>query len=199
MLFSNLFLVAFAVSQVCITPADTLCIYAKVEGDSVLITVHSVARGWAAIGQGNTMATATIYNGWKNSTGGYTVAAMKASGHVRPVVTDDIATAIPLQVAAPAWANLAYSYSRPLSSLAVSQFIYAFSDIAPATIDSKSSGFEQHTSAARLSPTPIDLQRLAAPTAPTASVLPSKNGALSSSSNVLIIVALAGYIALFSL
>jgi hypothetical protein len=190
MLISYIFLIASAASQICIQPAEKLCVHSKVDGNRILITVHSAAKGWTAIGQGASMLSAKIFNGWKNSSAGYTVVAMKATTYnARPSVADDMATAMALQVPAPAWANIAYSYWRPLSSIAVSDFIYAYSDIAPVTPDSPTSVFEKHIARGSLAKA-VDL--LAIPESPPPAPSPS-GGYLGSdmwSSTTLIIVAL---------
>lgn len=59
-----------------------------------------------------------------------------------------VATVIPLQVPAPAWAMLAFSFSRPIQAdnviTANSPFIYAYSDSVPSTPDSMQSAFTIH-------------------------------------------------------
>lgn len=104
---------------------------------------------WAGVGLGNGMANADFYVGWKNSTGGYIVSRRTSTGQRMPnPASSQVANVIPLQVPAPAWATLAFSFSRPIQADNTinenSPFIYAYSDSAPSTPDSIQSSFTIH-------------------------------------------------------
>lgn len=97
------------------------------------------------------MADADFYVGWMNSTGGYTVSRRVPTGYAMPnPSSSQNAIVVPLQIRAPDWATLAFSFSRPIqvptgkSLTADSPFIYALADTVPSNIDSIQSSFTSH-------------------------------------------------------
>ena len=103
------------------------------------------------MGLGTAMATAHLYVGWTNSTGGYTVASCPPTlGHAMPAAasTQDI-TVVALAVAAPLWAKTSFSFARKTvqsssSVLQTSQWIYAASSTPPRNQDLVTATFDQH-------------------------------------------------------
>ena len=105
---------------------------------------------WAGIGIGNSMKGADIYVGWKNSTGGTTLSRRSSPSTTMPIYSSSqISSPIPLQVAAPSWAKIAFSFSRPIAQVPViksdSNFIFAYSDSIPINADDPRSSFSIHS------------------------------------------------------
>jgi hypothetical protein len=103
-----LFLLPVAYLVTCKTVCiDTkICVYSVVRNNLVIFTVHSSAKGWAAFGTGSTMINSNIINGWKNSTGGYTVGAFKSTSQSLPMPTTEKLTILRSQVQPPPWAKI---------------------------------------------------------------------------------------------
>jgi hypothetical protein len=107
-----------------------------------------------ALGTG--MAGADYYVGWKNSSGGFTLSRRTATGEKMPTYSpsSQIAKIVPLAVPAPSWANLAFSFSRPIAAdntvAPTSPFIYGMGNEAPSSLDSPDSSFALHSERGQL-------------------------------------------------
>ena len=95
---------------------------------------------------------ADVYVAWKEpATGRVLLSRRTATGYALPqlAANQSSAVVIPLKHPAPAWANLAYSFSRPLDTVpvigAASSYIYALSDKLPKNPADASSTFRQHS------------------------------------------------------
>jgi hypothetical protein len=136
------------------------------------------------------MANSVMIIGWKNSTGGYTVSDRISSAEVMPSTISQTSVVVALRVPQPEWASLAFTVIRPLKSDSVTytpstQFIYAYSDSLPQTINSAESSFPAHTGRGSLGV--IDFTTLSNGTAdipvevpPTKGDTPSSNGLVGS-------------------
>jgi hypothetical protein len=83
-----------------------------------------------------------------NSTGGFEVISMKASGYYQPtrVGVRDINVTV-LNVPAPSWAKTSFSFSRTIDGITgTSQYIYAYSSSKPKDIDNPNTPFHYHES-----------------------------------------------------
>ena len=95
------------------------------------------------------MSDANIFVGWKSGQS-YTFVSTKSTGHSKPqpISPQDI-TVLPLQVAAPDWATLAFSFAKPIASgtpvTPSSSYIYAWSTDATGLTQSVDSNFGIHT------------------------------------------------------
>lgn len=126
------------------------CVYGQVEGSDIFFTIHSAASGWAAFGIGTSMTGSTMYIGWKNSSGNVLPISASSSGHSMPPATSpNQLQSTPLKIAKPSWANLAFSFSRPVGGSnaigAKSSYIYAYSDTPPTNVDSPSAQYSIHS------------------------------------------------------
>ncbi|KAH6568007.1 hypothetical protein BASA50_001168 [Batrachochytrium salamandrivorans] len=128
---------AVALSKNCPVP-NSFCIYSfNDEQGNAVFTIHSSATGWAAIGTGTAMAASSMVVGWANGTGGYTISNRLSTAHAMPTVAaTQFATLMPLQVPAPQWATLAFSFrwdsTSSIATLASpGNYIYAFCAIPP--------------------------------------------------------------------
>jgi hypothetical protein len=111
---------------------------------------HNTKQRWASIGSGMSMANSTMIIGWKNSTNGYTISDRISTSKALPKPIKVESEIIPLVGEAPIWANLAFSFKRPLSTndLVVSDmstWIVAYGDTPPNDIDDPKSDFSVHT------------------------------------------------------
>ncbi|KAI8921782.1 hypothetical protein BC831DRAFT_475424 [Entophlyctis helioformis] len=107
---------AAALSQNC--PKADFCVYASSDGSgTATFTVHSGAAGWAAIGTGSKMASSSVVVGWLNPAGGVTISSRLSTAYAMPAVAPStLATPAALQVPAPAWAKIAFSFTRPVTA-----------------------------------------------------------------------------------
>ncbi|KAJ3300693.1 DOMON domain-containing protein frrs1L [Borealophlyctis nickersoniae] len=110
-----------------------------------------------ALGLGDDMVGAEIFMGWTNSTGGITLSQRTATAYARPGLSPaQTATLIPLAVSKPSWANIAFSFRRPLtpaqgkSITATSPYVFAYSGTRPTAPDNPASGFEKHDEAGHI-------------------------------------------------
>ncbi|KAJ3275376.1 hypothetical protein HDV01_000668 [Terramyces sp. JEL0728] len=117
---------------------EAICLYGQPDGNgNVIFTVHSSAPGWTAIGVGSGMVNSTDIIVWRNSTGGFTISDRVATDYVSPAVSNNLVSQIvPLQIEAPAWSNMSFSFSRPIISADVnltssSSYIYALGHSPP--------------------------------------------------------------------
>ncbi|KAI8921783.1 hypothetical protein BC831DRAFT_475429 [Entophlyctis helioformis] len=140
-----------ALGQATYCDGNTFCAIGGVDADGeVIVTIQSSATGWVAFGTGTRMAGASIYAGWRNSNGGVTFSPRQATGHsLPPVSSEGIArlVATPAGIARPSWANIMYTFKRPVSGInrmASGSYIYAYSNVAPSSPDSPSSSFTRH-------------------------------------------------------
>lgn len=96
------------------------------------------------------MKNSDIYMAWKNSTGGVTVSARKATGYKPPSPTNETLKVVPLAVEAPSWANIAVTFVKTNKGASLPQltsqtkYIYASSAVAPANVDDASSPIKIH-------------------------------------------------------
>ena len=123
------------------------------DGNNIIMTVHCAGTGWCGIGLSPNlrMSGSDYYIGWKNSTGGTTLSRRSTTGHLMPsYAQNQIASLVPLNVTAPSWANIAFSFKRPIAAdtsfTASSRFIYGYSDSTPSSIDDPQSSFPKHRS-----------------------------------------------------
>jgi hypothetical protein len=92
-----------------------------------------------------------MYIGWANSTQGYTVISTKGTGHDQPSLKQPQDIQIVQSVLPkPAWANIAFSFSRPVNveGGAITQsttYIYAYSSNTPDSPDSVNARFSIHS------------------------------------------------------
>jgi hypothetical protein len=110
-----------------------------------------IKYSWASFGIGSKMENADFYVGWKNSKGDYVISRRAANGYKMPTfATTQLIKNVPLEVPSPSWANLAFSFSRPIEAEnkieSTSSFIYGYSNDAPSQIDSPQSNFGIHES-----------------------------------------------------
>ncbi|KAJ3319959.1 hypothetical protein HDV06_005777 [Boothiomyces sp. JEL0866] len=117
---------------------ETICLYGQPDGNgNVVFTVHSSAPGWTAIGVGAGMVNSTDIIVWRNSTGGFTISDRIATDYVSPTVSSNpVSQIVPLQIEAPTWSNMSFSFVRPISSVDVtltssSSYIYALGQYPP--------------------------------------------------------------------
>ncbi|KAI8927894.1 hypothetical protein BC831DRAFT_151828 [Entophlyctis helioformis] len=103
---------------------DQFCVFGAPDasGSNVVLTVHSAATGWVALGLGTSMSGSTMWVGWTNSTNGVTFSTRESTGYRTPAVSPSTSTTlVPLAVPAPAWARIAFSFSRDLSTAGFNQ------------------------------------------------------------------------------
>eukprot|EP00842_Homolaphlyctis_polyrhiza_P000141 jgi/Hompol1/1127/HPOL_000047-RA len=120
--------------------------------NNLIITVQSAGKGWAGFGIGSQMAGATMYLAWKNSTGGIVLSPRQATGHIIPQPSPEhIATLIatPSYVTPQPWANIVFSFKRPVSSSITtitpsSSYIYAMGTDPPPNPDSPTTSPGMH-------------------------------------------------------
>ena len=130
---------------------QNFCVYGQAQDQEITFTLHAAALGWASFGIGKVMDQSCMYLGWKNSTGGYTVASTRGVGHGQPKLApvQDLEV-VPTTIPAPKWAKLAFSFKRkiggdcPLTSQ--SDFIYAYADSLPAFPDQLATAYGRHSS-----------------------------------------------------
>lgn len=124
---------------------NEFCIYAGQTDSSTLVTVHSAAKGWFGFGVGDSMVTATMYVGWANTTGGFTLVAAKAKSHSQPTPLDTQNQLVTtLMVPKPEWAEISFSFYAP--KVTSQEFIAAWSDNPPnSNIDSRNAKYEMHS------------------------------------------------------
>eukprot|EP00842_Homolaphlyctis_polyrhiza_P000142 jgi/Hompol1/1128/HPOL_000048-RA len=132
-----------AVSNYC--DGTNVCVTGGKDLDgSIAITVQAAGKGWAGFGIGSQMAGSSMYLAWKNSTGGIVLSPRQATGHIIPQPSPEhIATLIatPSYVTPQPWANIVFSFKRPVSSntstiMATSSYIYAIGNTPPPNPDS---------------------------------------------------------------
>jgi hypothetical protein len=91
-----------------------------------------------------------MYVIWKNSTGGYTISRRTSTAQVMPSfdAAKQIAQIVPQRYQQPNWANLAFTFSRPLKAdntiEETSPYIWANGNNAPANADNPDSAFSIH-------------------------------------------------------
>ncbi|KAJ3249904.1 hypothetical protein HK103_004297, partial [Boothiomyces macroporosus] len=97
------------------------------------------------------MSGADVYIGWKNTTGGITLANLKSTGHSQPGVNSvQNAWVVPLLSTPPTWSTLSFSFCRPTvvsAGAAITRsvpYIYASCTTNPSTPNSISSRFNLH-------------------------------------------------------
>jgi hypothetical protein len=96
------------------------------------------------------MSNADMYVVWKNSTGGYTISRRSSTAQVMPTfdASKQIAQIVPQRYQQPSWANLAFTFSRPLRADNTieesSPYIWANGNNAPANADNPDSAFSLH-------------------------------------------------------
>ncbi|KAJ3258243.1 hypothetical protein HK103_003724 [Boothiomyces macroporosus] len=131
----------------------SFCIFGKPDGKgNIMFTVHSAAKGWTGVGADSaTMIGSKDVVVWKNSTGGYTISDRIATADSLPGLSSNPASKlIPLQIPAPDWATMAFSYIRPIVSAdytitSNTQWLYAFGNFVPAgNIDDPGATFRSH-------------------------------------------------------
>jgi hypothetical protein len=136
-------------SSTCIP--NTFCVYSeRSENGEMVLTIHSAAGGWASLGIGASMENAIMIVGWRNSQGGITLSDRRSTDRSMPRPLRTISKLLELKVPAPAWANLAFTFSRPLDAAdaritAETVFIYGYSTTPPTQPDDPNSNFAIHT------------------------------------------------------
>lgn len=124
------------------------CAYAgpASDGNTTIVTVHSAANGWAGFGIGQSMAGASLFVAWKNSTGGIVIVNSKSEKKTFPTpLPQQNVFSIPLQVPAPQWAKFSFSFACPSIGNA-SDFLLASSDIPPTgDLNSINAQYQIHT------------------------------------------------------
>jgi Cytochrome domain of cellobiose dehydrogenase len=125
------------------------CLYAgpSADGKSTVFTAHCAAAGWCGVGVGSGMTTASLYVAWQNSTKGHTLVSTKAKSFSMPTtVSPQDVRLIPLQVKAPAWAKLAFSFIRSSSGITPSStYLLAMANNPPSVnIDSIDASYGFH-------------------------------------------------------
>ncbi|KAI8921785.1 hypothetical protein BC831DRAFT_475434 [Entophlyctis helioformis] len=138
-----------SVSQFC-TPEQDFCATGGSDTlGNIIVTVHAAAAGYAAFGIGSSMYNATIFVGFRNSTGGITLSPRTSEEHGLPLYAPQIVASLVdvQQVAAPLWAKLSYTFQHPAAGITSNTtYIYAWSESPPSSPDSPSSGFGYHYS-----------------------------------------------------
>jgi hypothetical protein len=108
---------------------------------------------WASFGisESSSMMNATVFVSWKNSSNGYVISDRIATNYIMPLETaNQNSSVIPLQIPLPDWANMGFSFKRPIETRDVvfaktSSFIYAFSNTPPlGNVDVTSVKFRMH-------------------------------------------------------
>ncbi|KAJ3088881.1 hypothetical protein HK100_007921, partial [Physocladia obscura] len=134
------------------------CLYITFDAATALpiLTVQSSAQGWAAVGVNTqSMNSGTIFVGWKDSRGGYTVSERIAAGFQMPQIAADqsgfVLTTVPTSVPSGGW-NIAFSVLVQDAGIAAGaiqsqDFIFAFSDSVAADVDQADSSFPFHSAA----------------------------------------------------
>lgn len=111
-----------------------------------VFTVFSSASGWFGVGVGGPeMENGILHVSWKNSTKGMTIVQSMGSPSGMPQpLPQQMVKIIPLQIPAPGWAKLAYSFVTPPPK--GNKFMWAYSDSSPASmIDNINASYAQHT------------------------------------------------------
>ena len=129
------------------------CVYGQTNGNSITFTVFSSYDGWFSFGIGTSMLNTPMYVGWLNSTGLGVAVSAYSTGQQQPTasVPQDISL-LPVQLAAPSWSRLSYSFTRllnqPKSSLSTtSSYVFAYSNIKVSNPDSiTTASYAQHLS-----------------------------------------------------
>jgi DOMON domain len=149
----NIFKIVQCVSVQYYCDGTTFCSYGAPDssGSNIILTVHASATGWAAFGIGTQMLGASMFVGWMNSTKGGMVVSATASGFNQPTAktVQDISI-VPLSIAAPSWAKIYFSFSRPVTASpsisSTTKYIFAYSSTAPVNVDSLTTAYFQHDS-----------------------------------------------------
>ncbi|KAJ3320179.1 DOMON domain-containing protein frrs1L [Boothiomyces sp. JEL0866] len=142
--------VSFGAVQSSAQVPNTISVYGNADGTgNVIITVHAAAKGWVSIMNGDDMDGTQVIVGWSNN-GKYMISDRKSVGTTLPVAFPTTASKIvPLQVPAPSWANLAFSFSRPLSNADIkiqstNVYSYAYADHPVFTPTDPNTAFNIH-------------------------------------------------------
>lgn len=113
---------------------------------------HSKAYSrYTAMGIGSGMRNADMYIVWKNSKGGYTISRRASTAQNLPEyrASNQIAQIVSQRYQQPTWANIAFTFSRPLRAdnniEAKSPYIWANGNSEPANADNPDSTFSKHT------------------------------------------------------
>ena len=139
-------------SKVC-PVANQLCITASYDSTETCFNVHSAYDGWTAIGFSSSgMRNAEIYAGWKNTTGGYTVASLQSGNNkIQPgKQSQQVAKAVPLfDLPIPSFAKFSFAFCKPAGSgISISPnqgYIYATCTAAPTgSINTADANFDYH-------------------------------------------------------
>lgn len=132
---------------------DKYCLFGGADASGgIVFTLHAVSDGWAAFAVGSSMKGSSAIIGWRNSTGGYTI-AHSYSEQRRPVLESPVnITVLPLAVPAPSWATIALSVLVPKEwkqDVIISpstSYIWAIGSRPPKEIDTPSLDFSFHAS-----------------------------------------------------
>ncbi|KAJ3271428.1 hypothetical protein HDV01_006634 [Terramyces sp. JEL0728] len=157
--FISLVLFTFALGGASSSCAgETICVYGNADGQgNVIITVHAAAKGWVSIMNGDDMSTGQVFVGWKNN-GNYVISDRKCTGTTLPTAFPTTASKITeLQVKQPAWANLAFSFIRPLANTDIkiqstNVYSYAYANQAVLSPSNPNSAFGIHDIHAKFGP-----------------------------------------------
>ena len=96
------------------------------------------------------MSSSSMTIGWLNSQGDYTISDRHSNEEAMPsVLPNMISSLVSLKVPKPSWANMAFSFSKPIQSQDITltsqtHYIFAYSSNPPLTIDSPTSSFSIH-------------------------------------------------------
>ncbi|KAJ3271579.1 hypothetical protein HDV01_006541 [Terramyces sp. JEL0728] len=108
------------------------CVYGSKNGSSAIITVHSAAKGWSAIGNGQGMLNSDLFVVFKDYSGDYSLVQSRATAFSLPVKNENpSAKIVDLAVPSPSWAGMAYSFSVPVDLFNRNYFSFAGSDKNP--------------------------------------------------------------------
>jgi hypothetical protein len=125
------------------------CVYGTTsESGHNVLTIHSAATGWAAIGIGSSMTSCTeMYLIWKNSKGELILSPRNSSSQAMPIYNHVSRSYLTdLQYQAPTWATLAASIVSPDRLDKNTLLIYALSNELVVSPEIKNSNFNQHDS-----------------------------------------------------
>ncbi|TPX73464.1 hypothetical protein CcCBS67573_g05267 [Chytriomyces confervae] len=130
------------------SPASVVCVSAFPDSaaDSTTFVVTSSAQGWAAVGMGSSMTSATMFVGWTSRSFSI-MSQRRASSYSLPSPVQPSFTqiAIPASFTVPRNARIVYAFTIPTSSSFLSSdFIYASSDASPSSLENPNSPFGIH-------------------------------------------------------
>ncbi|KAJ3325465.1 SMC5-SMC6 complex localization factor protein 1 [Boothiomyces sp. JEL0866] len=108
------------------------CVYGAHSRNSSIITVHSSAKGWSAIGTGKGMLNSELFVVFKNFTGHNIIVQSTAYSYGLPTpIQHSQARLVDLAIPAPAWASISYSFSVPEKVFNNQHFAFASSNRNP--------------------------------------------------------------------